>query len=220
MLKGIIVSIVSNTYIVENNNELYECNARGKLKKDDILPVVGDKVLVNIIDIESKKAVIEEILPRENYIKRPKLANITKLFLVLSAKMPKPDLLMLDKQLAFAEYLKIDPIIVINKIDLNDVEQIEKIYKHIGYTIITTCAKTNLGVDQIKKELNNNISAFSGNSGVGKSTLLNNIFKSEITKEGEVSKKNKKGKNTTTITKLYKLDENEYIAETPRIFYI
>lgn len=220
MLKGIIVSSVSGSYWVEVENDLYECNARGRFKKDDVSPVVGDRVLVDIVDEENKKAVIEEILERENYIKRPKLANITKLVLVLSAKMPKPDLLMLDKQLAFAEYLKIKPIIVINKIDLSDVKEIEKIYKDLGYTVITTCAKENLGVDKLKEELKNSISAFSGNSGVGKSTLLNNIFKDSITQEGDISKKNKKGKNTTTRINLYKLAKNEYIADTPRIFNI
>lgn len=215
MQEGIVISNLSNTYMVELNNTLYECNARGKFKKEDISPVVGDNVYIDIIDEENKKAVIEEILPRKNYIKRPKLANLTKLVFVISAKMPKPDLLMLDKQLAFAEYLNIEPIIVINKIDLENIEDIEKIYTNIGYTVITTCAKQEIGIDKLKQQLKDNISAFSGNSGVGKSTLLNNIFKTSLTQEGDISKKNKKGKNTTTAIKLYKLENNEYIADTP-----
>lgn len=215
MQKGIIISNISNIYEIEVDNEIYEASARGKLKKEEICPVVGDKVLVEIIDKLNKKAVINKILERENYIKRPKLANITKLILVLSAKMPNPDLLMLDKQLAFAEYLDIEPIIVINKIDLEHVERIKKVYSDIGYKVIETIAKQEVGIEELKGCLQNSVSAFSGNSGVGKSTLINNLFKQNITDEGEISNKNKKGKNTTTSTKLYKLKSGGYIADTP-----
>lgn len=129
--------------------------------------------------------------------------------------MPKPDLLMLDKQLAFAEYLNIEPIIIINKIDLDNVEKIEKVYTDIGYTVIETNAKEGIGVKELNQYLKNNVSAFSGNSGVGKSTLINNLFEQKLTEEGDISKKNKRGKNTTTVIKLYKLDCGGYIADTP-----
>ena len=133
-------------------------------------------------------------------------------------KMPKPDLLLLDKQLVFAEYNDIKPIICLNKIDLvNDkiINEIENVYKKIGYTVIKTNAKTGEGIDKILELLENNITAFSGNSGVGKSTLINNIFKDILTSEGEISSKNKRGKNTTTSIKLYKINDNSYIADTP-----
>ena len=141
---------------------------------------------------------------------------------VISAKNPKPDLLMLDKQLAYAEYIGIKSIIVINKIDLDEkkVNEIKEIYKNVGYKIIETNAKEKEGIEKLKNILENNISVFSGNSGVGKSTLLNDIFNEEKTKEGLISDKNKRGKNTTTNISLYKINENEYIADTPRIFYI
>ena len=141
---------------------------------------------------------------------------------VISAKNPKPDLLMLDKQLAYAEYIGIKSIIVINKIDLDEkkVNEIKEIYKNVGYKIIETNAKEKEGIEELKNILENNISVFSGNSGVGKSTLLNDIFNEEKTKEGLISDKNKRGKNTTTNISLYKINENEYIADTPRIFYI
>ena len=150
------------------------------------------------------------------------MSNITQLILVVSSKNPKPDLLLLDKQLAFAEYLGIKPIIVLNKTDLDkkkEFEKIKEIYQNIGYTVIETIAKeqeNNLsGIQELKKQLKNNVNAFSGNSGVGKSTLINAIFKDTITQEGEISQRNKKGKNTTTSTKLYEIDENTYIADTP-----
>ena len=157
------------------------------------------------------------------------MSNITQLVLVVSSKNPKPDLLLLDKQLAFAEYLGIKPIIVLNKTDLDkkkEFEKIKEVYQNIGYTVIETIAKdlsiesekNNIyltGIQELEKHLKGNINAFSGNSGVGKSTLINAIFKDTITQEGEISQRNKKGKNTTTSTRLYEIDENTYIADTP-----
>ncbi len=218
-MQGIIVGNVSNQYLIEvKSKTIYEAVARGKFKINDITPVVGDKVEIEVLDEDKKIAVIMKILDRTNYIKRPKLANLTKLVFVISSKNPKPDLLMLDKQLAFAEFLGIDALIVINKIDLEKEENIaaiKKIYESIGYKVLTTNAKQRQGIDELKKELTNNISAFSGNSGVGKSTLLNAIFKKDITQEGQISIKNKKGKNTTTAIKLYEIEKDTYIADTP-----
>ena len=211
-MQGKIISNISNLYYIEANGNIYECNARGKLKLEDIGPTVGDEVEFN-----HEEKIIEEILPRKTYIKRPKVSNITQMICVLSAKHPKPDLLMLDKQLAYAEYIGINAVIVINKIDLDykKVDEIKEIYKNVGYKLIETNAKEKKGIEELKKALENNISVFSGNSGVGKSTLLNDIFNKEITKEGLISNKNKRGKNTTTNISLYKLKENEYIADTP-----
>lgn len=218
MQKGLVISNISNLYKVKVENEVYEAVARGKLKKDEISPVVGDRVEIEILEKEKKQAVIQNILERKNYIKRPKMSNITQLIFVISSKMPKPDLLMLDKQLAFAEYLGIKPVIVLNKIDLEKkekIEEIQKVYQDIGYLVIQTNAKEKIGIEDLKEILKCNISAFSGNSGVGKSTLINCLFQRETTKEGEISNKNKKGKNTTTQVHLYELEENTYIADTP-----
>lgn len=213
IVEGRIINIISNQFYVEINNEIIQCTSRGIFKEKDEKPVVGDFVKVDI----NENAIVE-LCTRNSYVKRPKIANITQLILVISAKKPNPDLLMLDKQLAFAEFLKIKPIIMINKIDLDSklADQIEEIYAKIGYQVIKTNAKEIKGnIKQIKGILKNNVSAFSGNSGVGKSTLINGIFEEVITKEGEVSHKNKKGKNTTTSVKLYKIEDNTYIADTP-----
>lgn len=214
VVKGRIITIISNLFYVEtDNNQTIECTSRGIFKNKEVKPVVGD-----IVKIDNENNSILEVCDRTSYIKRPKIANVTKLIFVVSAKKPKPDLLMLDKQLAFAEFLKIEPIIIINKIDLDEniAEVIEKIYSNIGYKVIKTNAKDlEENTEKIKDILNNNISVFSGNSGVGKSTLINGIFDEVLTQEGEVSHKNKKGKNTTTSTRLYKIKENTYIADTP-----
>lgn len=218
MIKGIIINNISNMYQVEVNNKIINCNARGKLKKDDITPVVGDIVELQIIDEEKLLGIIDNIQSRNNYIKRPKMANLSQIIFVVSIKMPKTDLLLLDKQIAYAEYKGIEPIICINKVDLDEnklADKIEKIYKDIGYTVVRTVANQGIGVDCLINILKNNITAFSGNSGVGKSSLINSLFSDNQAKEGLISNKNKRGKNTTTSAKLYKLDNDSYIADTP-----
>lgn len=219
-MKGIIIENISNLYQVKSfeNDNIYESIARGKFKKEEITPVVGDRVEISIIDEKDKKAVIEKIEERKVYIKRPKLANMTQIVFVVSSKDPKPDLLMLDKQLAFAEYLGIKAIIVLNKTDLDkkqEFKEIKKVYQNIGYNVIQTNAKEKIGIDKLKALLKGNINGFSGNSGVGKSSLINAIFNKDVTEEGEISKKNRRGKNTTTSIKLYEIDKETFIADTP-----
>lgn len=218
-MKGLIIENKSNLYFIEaEDNKIYSATARGKFKNDNLTPVVGDYVEFEIISDNSETAVIENIEERKNYIKRPRMSNLMQIIFVVSCKHPKPDLLLLDKQLAFAEFLHIKPIIVLNKVDLdekNEFENISNIYSKIGYAVIKTNAKDGVGVSVLKKLLKENISAFSGNSGVGKSSLINDLFKDDITLEGEISQKNKRGKNTTTGIKLYKLEEDSYIADTP-----
>lgn len=121
--------------------------------------------------MKNGKGVICEILPRSMYSKRPKLANLTQIILVVSLKSPKPDFFLLDKQLAYAEFLKIKPIICVNKMDLGDIKtikQIHEIYEKIGYKVINTNAKENIGIENLKKLLQGEVTAFSGNSGVRK----------------------------------------------------
>lgn len=217
-MQGIITSNISNQYQIKVKDKTYEAVARGKFKVDDITPIVGDRVEIELIGEEKQTAVITKILPRDNYMKRPKLANVTKIIFVVSASHPKPDLLLLDKQLVFAEFLGIQPMIIINKVDLEKeeiVDHIKEIYTNIGYKVMVTIAKEKQGIEEVKCMLQGGINAFSGNSGVGKSTLLNAIFEKDVTKEGTISVKNKKGKNTTTSVQLYELQEGVYVADTP-----
>ena len=217
-MQGLVIANIADLYKIKTNEKVYEASARGKLKNEGISPVVGDNVEITITDEKNNIARIDKIKERNVYIKRPKLANISKLILVVSSKDPKPDLLMLDKQLAFAEFLGIKSMIVLNKADLDknkEFEKIKRIYENINYKVCITEAKLSKGIEELKRELLNEVSAFSGNSGVGKSTLINHIFESQITEEGEISKKNKRGKNTTTSSFLYTIDNNTYLADTP-----
>ena len=217
-MQGVIIEIGSNLYkaINRENGKIYELIPRGKLKKEEITPVVGDMVEFN------NQGSIESVLPRKVYIKRPKLANITQMILVVSSKDPKPDLLLLDKQIAFAEFLNVKVVIVLNKIDLDKKQQMQKIkeiYENIGYKVIETQAKEKFGIDELCYVISNNINAFSGNSGVGKSTLINEVLYKTIAKElngaNEKPGKCKGVKGLEQIDKIINIDQSP-IGRTPR----
>lgn len=155
-MQGIIIQNIANLYKVTSSqlgtevkinsqkdfskeNSIYEAMARGKFKKEEISPIVGDFVEFEVTDEKNKKAIIDKIFDRKVYVKRPKLANITQIIFVVSSQSPKPDLLMLDKQLAFAEFLGLKSVIILNKIDLDDktqLKEIQNIYEKIGYKVI------------------------------------------------------------------------------------
>ena len=169
MQEGIIIGCTSNQYEIKSEGKIYNAIAKGKMKKEKIGLAVGDFVKFEVV--ENTSAVICEILDRKTFIKRPKISNISQIILVVSMNMPKPDLLMLDKQIAFAEFSEIKPIIVLNKVDLEDeekIDEIKNIYEKIGYRVIKTIAKQGIGIDDVKNVLKGNVSAFSGNSGVRK----------------------------------------------------
>ena len=166
---------------------------------------------------------IEKVYDRKNVLIRPPVANIDCLIIVISIDTPKPDFLLLDKELALCFNKNILPIIAVNKVDLNvtedtkrDLKYIKKVYGNLGVEIIEVSAKENTGIDRLTKELKNKISAFSGNSGVGKSSIINSIFKDKykMASTSETSKKTKKGRHTTKYVKIYEKDDM-YILDTP-----
>ena len=146
-MQGKIIGNISNVYKIKTESKEYNAYARGKLKNNEITPLVGDNVEIQVTDEEKSEAIIEKVEQRKNEIKRPKISNIDQIIFVISTKHPKPDLLMLDKQLAYSEKLEIEPIIIINKCDLKDTyENIKNIYSKIGYKVIATSAKQNIGI--------------------------------------------------------------------------
>lgn len=167
-MRGIIVQNVANLYkVVEpKSKEKFDCVARGKFKNVGLSPVVGD-----IVDFSKENKVIENVYDRKNLLKRPKISNVSQIVFVLSMKSPTPDLLLLDKGLAFAENIGVKSIIVINKCDLvedSKASEIAKIYENIGYKVIKAVAKQDKGIEDLKKALKGETSVFSGNSGVRK----------------------------------------------------
>ena len=157
------------------------------------------------------------MIDRKSFMKRPKAANISQIIFVIASKMPKPNLLMLDKWLAYSEFSNIKPVIVINKTDLapKEADRINEIYSKVGYKVILTEGINYKGIEELRQVLKNNTSAFAGQSGVGKSTLTNRLLGTDLTNIGEISKKNKMGKNTTTEITLYEIEKETYLLDTP-----
>lgn len=211
LYNGIIIKAIAGFCYVEVGDEVYECKPRGSFRKDGITPVVGDKVEISV---DGKKGVVESVLDRKNYLIRPPLANIDKLFIVSSFSTPSVNTLLIDRMIVIAEHLGIEPIIVFNKCDLGDFGEVPNLYRNIGYKVFVVSAETTDGIDEIKIELSGSVSAFSGNSGVGKSSILNCILPEAKLNTGEVSEKLGRGRHTTRMVELFHCN-NGYVADTP-----
>jgi len=209
-MKGKIIKVISNLYTVKVDDFLYGCHARGKFRKDKITPTVGDNV---IIDLDNN--IIEEILPRKNYLTRPVIANIDFAFIVTSVKKPNLDLKLLDKLITVITYHNIEPVICFTKLDLlNEVEletikNIKKYYEMIGIKVVY-----NTETASIKKIIKNKMAVLAGQTGAGKSSLLNKLDEKLNIKTDAISKSLGRGKHTTRHVELYSIAEG-YIADTP-----
>lgn len=209
-MQGEVVKVISNQFYVKVNNNVLICTQRGVLKKNKTLPLVGDKVLVDI-----KKQVIEKILPRKNEIVRPPVANIDQAIVVTSLKHPDFSTNLLDKLLVQLEINKIKPIICLTKkdllssIELTNYLEIINYYQKIGYLVLD-----NTETKKILKELENKITVFLGQTGAGKSTLLNKLFPDLNLKTGEVSLALGRGKHTTRVVEIIEIGSIK-VLDTP-----
>lgn len=209
-MEGKIVKILSNDYTVLSNNNYYVCKARGKFRNMFITPLVGDNVIFDINDL-----VITDIKERKNSLIRPYVANIDQVFIITSTKHPDIDLNLLDKLLVMVEFNNILPIICLTKIDLlnedelKNIESIKKYYESIGYLVLY-----NTEVDRIKSLFKDKVSCFAGQSGVGKSTLLNRLDSSLNIETNDISEALGRGKHTTRHVELLSIADG-LIADTP-----
>lgn len=209
-MQGIIIKNISNDYTIKTNDKQYVCKARGKFRKENITPLVGD----NCIFDEEKKYIIE-ILPRKTELVRPPVANINQAFIITSAKEPNFSSNLLDKLLCIIEYNNITPIICFTKLDLLTKEEEIKInkiidyYKNIGYKVYK-----NTEIEEIKTEFKENITVFTGQSGAGKSTLMNKLNPKLDLKTNEISQALGRGKHTTRHVELIEMFDG-LIADTP-----
>lgn len=212
-MTGIISKALSGFYYVSSEGEIYECKARGSFRKSGISPLVGDKVKFSITD--DKKGIIDAVETRKNSLERPPIANIDKLFIVSSYSSPAPNTMVIDKMAVIARHNNIEPIIVFNKCDMGDFGEWIKIYKNAGFKTFVVSAAKGEGMEQLKEELKDSISAFTGNSGVGKSSILNFWFGENTIATGEISEKLGRGRHTTRHTELYELPFGGFVADTP-----
>jgi len=217
MIEGMILKGIGGFYYVKTGNEIYECRARGVFREEKITPFVGDIVLIRENETD-KTGYIEKIYPRKSKLIRPPVANVTQALIVISMKNPDPNLWLLDRFLILVRHEGLNTIICLNKIDLVDCKEfnaVKSIYQKAGYKVIATSPVLNIGIDELRDTLRNNITVFSGPSGVGKSSLLNQVQPNLQLKTGEISDKTKRGKHTTRHVELLELDNGGYVLDTP-----
>lgn len=212
IINGKILKGIGGFYYIETADAVYECKARGVFRKQKITPLVGDDVTITIRS--NGENTIDSIHPRKNFLVRPPVANIEQLFILSAACNPSPNLFLIDKMTAIAINKGIEPIIVFTKCDLMDLSEFEKIYKNAGFNTVCISSVTKDGIDTVKEWISGKVSAFTGNSGVGKSTLLNSICEGLNLDTGEISEKLGRGRHTTRAVELYKVCGG-YVADTP-----
>ena len=212
-MTGIIIKALSGFYYVKTEEGIYTCKARGNLRQKGISPLVGDRV--EITASPDFTGAVERIMPRKTFLQRPPVANIEKLFILSSYENPAPNTTVIDKLTVIARHKGIEPIIVFNKSDMGDFGEYIKIYQNAGFKTFAVSALKGVGIDAVKEELRDSISAFTGNSGVGKSSLLNAMLGDDIIETGEVSEKLGRGRHTTRHTEIYPLSFGGFVADTP-----
>ena len=218
MIEGRIIKGIGGFYYIETEKGLYECRARGIFRKNKITPLVGDFVKLSVVDEDNKKGVVEEIQERKTELVRPPIANVNKALIVFAVKNPTPHLSLLDRFIVLAERENLEIVIILTKIDLDDdntFEKIKNIYEPCGYKVIGVSNLENKNIDKVKEELKDNTVVFAGPSGVGKSSLLNQIDSNFQLKTGDVSDKIKRGKHTTRHAELFELKFGGMVADTP-----
>lgn len=211
-VQGIVLRSIGGFYYVEAADMVYTCRARGIFRRQGITPVAGDRVTISAK--EDGTGMLEEVLERKNVLVRPPVANLDVLVLVASVCHPRTNTLVLDKMIAVAEKKGICPIIVINKIDLGDPSELEKIYHSTGLECFTVSATDQKSLEPLRQRLAGKVCVFAGNSGVGKSSILNGIDPSLELSTGEISEKLGRGRHTTRTATLYHLADG-YVVDTP-----
>jgi len=211
--QGRIVKALSGFYYVQSAEKgLVECRARGKFRKDGQNPLVGDLVRFSC---QGKTGTVEELLPRKNQFLRPAVANLDALVVFASGTTPVTEPFLIDRICAIAGNQNVPVILVINKCDLDRGAALEEIYRRAGFACICTSAATGEGVEELRALLKGKLAAFTGNSGVGKSSILNRLHAALCLPVGEVSEKLGRGRHTTRHVELYALPDNTFVADTP-----
>lgn len=218
-MQGKIIKGIAGFYYVKCDDGItYECKAKGVFRKDHQKPLVGDDVLMDVIDEKEHIGNIRELLERKNELIRPAVANIDQALVIFAAAAPEPNLGLLDRFLIQMEYAGIDTIICFNKTDLvqsAEEERLRKIYESAGYRVLTISAANREGIAEIEAVLKGKVTTVVGPSGVGKSTLVNCLQSETVMETGDISAKIERGKHTTRHSQLMEINKDTYIFDTP-----
>ena len=218
-MQGKIIKGIAGFYYVHVVEfGVYECKAKGVFRKEKIKPLVGDNVEIEILDESEKKGNIVKILPRQNELIRPAVANIDQALVVFAITKPNPHFNLLDRFLVMMESKEIPVVLCFNKEDIAtdpQVKELESIYESCGYPLVFVSAKEERGIDHIRGLLKGKTTAIAGPSGVGKSSIINILQPEADMETGAISTKIERGKHTTRHSELFAIDENSYIMDTP-----
>lgn len=210
-MTGIIIKGIGGFYYVKAAGNIYECKARGILRKQRITPMIGD---IAEIELSGDKGSIVAIKPRKSFLLRPPVSNIDTMVLVVAVASPEPNMFLIDKMLINAEIRGIEPVICINKTDLAKRNDIEKIYISAGYRVFSVSAEKKEGIKDLFEYLADKTTAFAGLSGVGKSSLLS-LITDDVLETGTVSEKIQRGRHTTRHVELFELKNGGFVLDTP-----
>jgi ribosome biogenesis GTPase len=209
---GRILRSLSGFYDVQTDGGVISCRGRGHLRRGADIPLTGDVVEISV---ERGKGMVEKILPRKNHFVRPAVANVDVLVIFAANVNPITEPFLIDRVAAIAGDQEVPVVLVVNKCDLDPAVDLVRIYQNAGFTVIQTSAETGMGVEQLQELLQGKLAAFTGNSGVGKSSILNQLCPQLRLPVGEVSEKLGRGRHTTRHVELYRLGEDTYVADTP-----
>lgn len=210
--EGRIVRSISGFYDVVLPEETVTCQARGILRKDGMTPLTGDMVRITR---QKGKGMIQEVLPRKNSFVRPAVANVDALLIFAANVNPVTEPFLIDRVTAIAGNKGVESILCVNKTDLDEAEELCRIYTHAGFRVIATSAQTGAGIEELREALQGKLTAFTGNSGVGKSSVLNRLCPDLALPTGEVSEKLGRGRHTTRHVELFALDSSTFVMDTP-----
>ncbi len=211
-MEGTVIKALSGFYYVSCGEELYECRARGKFRIDGTSPLVGDKVSFTP---EGKRGLIENIRERRNFFIRPAVANIDALVFIASNTTPVTDPFLIDRVSVICEASSCELIICMNKCDIDPADELYGIYGASGFNVVRTSAYTGEGLNELKELIRGKLCAFTGNSGVGKSSILNMLCPELALPVGEISEKLGRGRHTTRHVELFPIGDATYVADTP-----
>lgn len=213
MIEGRIQKALSGFYYVDTGSEVLTCRARGKFRKDGVSPLVGDRVEVR--ELGNGEGFVERICPRKNAFARPAVANIDQLVIIGSGAIPRTDPFLIDRVAAIAALKGCEAIILLNKCDLDRADDLYDLYRAAGFQTLRVSAETGEGLEELKPLIAGKLSAFTGNSGVGKSSILNALDSSFDLKVGEISEALGRGRHTTRHVELFKLSCGAEIVDSP-----
>ena len=213
MVQGVIIKALSGFYYVAAGDQIVECKARGRFRYDGCSPLVGDRVEVSF-DAHGKGR-IDTVLPRRNAFIRPAVANIDQLVVIGSAAIPKTDPFLIDRIAAIAALKGCEVVVLLNKCDLDPAEELYRIYTAAGFPTLRISAETGEGLEELIPLITGKLSAFTGNSGVGKSSILNALDPAFQLKTGEISTALGRGRHTTRHVELFRLSCGAEIMDSP-----